>query len=242
MFFFFQLHFLAVEAVLSLSDLDTNRRMNGFQFFCASPRATRARTDTSSSQLSTSSNRTVRPSARGAVPQWASTCGASVSNAGQADSVRRILPGSKIRDPHIHDFIALAGTAEPVSSVGTESFGHHAGHLADTICRVRYDVIGKGATFVAKRVWISCKCTQSPYVVVKSPRITSRTEDVGQGIRKRLKHILFEIRVLTHEPLVGHENIVRFLGITWEDDLYDYKIKWPALLLEYADAGELLLG
>ncbi|KAK4450346.1 hypothetical protein QBC34DRAFT_493994 [Podospora aff. communis PSN243] len=206
--------------------------MSGFQFFAASPRATRSGTDTSTSAFRPSSNQTNRGIPQRSVP------GSSFSDT-QVVSTRRILPASKVADPHIHDLIALVGTVEPVSTVGTEQFGHQSAHYAGTICRVEYHVIGQGATFVAKRVKGDCKCNKSGFVVVKSPRITSRTEDVGQGIRKRLKHILFEIRVLTHEPLVGHPNIVRFLGITWEDDLYDYNIKWPALLLEYADAGSL---
>jgi len=51
-----------------------------------------------------------------------------------------------------------------------------------------------------------------------------RTKVIGQDIWKRLKHVLFEIRVLTQES-VGRENIVGFVGVIWEDDLYDYKIK-----------------
>lgn len=196
--------------------------MNEYQFFAPSPLATQTGSDTTSSTSSTASNQIIRAHPHG----------------GKTESIRRILPATAVQDVHIHDLIALAGTAESISTIGTESFGHHSGHLADTICRYRYNVIGEGGTFVAKRVRTDCKCNDSKYVVVKSPKITSRTEDVGQGIRKRLKHILFELRVLTHEPLIGHDNIVRFLGITWEDDPYDYKIQWPAFLLEYADAGE----
>jgi hypothetical protein len=73
---------------------------------------------------------------------------------------------------------------------------------------------------------------------VKTPRITSRTEDVGTGLQKRLKHMLFEIRFLSHEPSMFHENVIRLLWIIWEDDLYDPKTKWPGLVLEYADAGK----
>lgn len=118
------------------------------------------------------------------------------------------------------------------------SGAHHAGHVADTVYRYPSTIIGKGATFIAKKVRVPCKCVSSGHVVVKIPRINSRMEDAGSGLQKRLKHMLFEIRVLTHEPLMFHENVIQLLGITWEDDLYDAKTKWPGLVLEYADAGK----
>ena len=99
---------------------------------------------------------------------------------------------------------------------------------------------------------MQCKCIKSGYVVAKAARITSSkadagsstadvgsgTVDVESGMQERLKHMLFEMRVLTHEPLMFHDNIVRFLGITWEDDTRDLTTKWPSIVLEYADAGE----
>jgi hypothetical protein len=33
------------------------------------------------------------------------------------------------------------------------------------------------------------------------------------------------------------DNIVRLEGVTWIDDPYDLEMKWPALVLEYGDAG-----
>jgi hypothetical protein len=124
-------------------------------------------------------------------------------------------------------------------SSGLEGHGaHHAGHVADTVCRYPSSIIGRGATFTAKKISVPCQHMSSGYVVVKTPRITSRSEDVGAELQKRLKHILFEIRVLSHEPLMFHENVIRLLGITWEDDLHDPKTKWPGLVLEYADAGK----
>ncbi|KAH6900177.1 hypothetical protein B0T10DRAFT_554713 [Thelonectria olida] len=114
-----------------------------------------------------------------------------------------------------------------------------SGHIADAVCRNPSSIAGTGATFKARRVRVQCSCIESGYVVTKAPRISSKKEEAESGLQRRLKRMLFEIRVLTHEPLMFHDNIVQFLGISWEDDMDDPKTKWPSLVLEYADAGTL---
>ncbi|KAM5349443.1 hypothetical protein ACJ41O_005948 [Fusarium nematophilum] len=155
-------------------------------------------------------------------------------------NVRRLLPTSAITNISVHDLVILAGSVEPVTNQGTGSTQHRAGHIAGAVCRNPSSVVGTGATFTARRVQVQCSYIESGYVVTKVPRITSKKEEgAGSGLQRRLRRILFEIRVLTHEPLMFHDNIVRFLGISWEDDMDDPKTKWPSLVLEYADAGTL---
>jgi serine/threonine protein kinase len=50
---------------------------------------------------------------------------------------------------------------------------------------------------------------------------------------------LLELRVLTHPPLIAHENIVNLLQLGWEGDAVDISRKWPVLVMEYADLGTL---
>jgi hypothetical protein len=56
---------------------------------------------------------------------------------------------------------------------------------------------------------------------------------------RRLEAILLELRVLTRPPLVAHENIVNLLQLGWEGDTVDISGKWPVLVMEYADLGNL---
>lgn len=215
--------------------------MDGLNYFVASPNPSIE--DTGTTQSSSSSNAIIRPGA-GIV---------SISlDSNPTENVRRLLPASTITNVQVHDLVILAGSVEHITSLGTGRFGHVAGHIAGTVCRNPSSIIGTGATFTARRVRVHCKCIKSGCVVTKAARITSSktdagsstanvgsdTMDVGSGMQERLKHMLFEMRVLTHEPLMFHDNIVQFLGITWEDDTHDLKTKWPSIVLEYADAGE----
>jgi len=74
-------------------------------------------------------------------------------------------------------------------------------------------------------------------VVTKIPKLSSKTGRSEKDWGNHLKRILFELRALRHEPLMYEDNIVRLEGVTWIDDPYDLEIKWPALVLEYGDAG-----
>jgi serine/threonine protein kinase len=48
-----------------------------------------------------------------------------------------------------------------------------------------------------------------------------------------------ELRILTHDPITKHENIIKFHGIAWETDPLDLQRKWPVLLMERATHGTL---
>ena len=55
----------------------------------------------------------------------------------------------------------------------------------------------------------------------------------------RMKSTISEILVLSHHPLKDHENIVDFLGITWDIELDSEQSIWPVLILERAEFGSL---
>ncbi|KAJ3847883.1 hypothetical protein EV368DRAFT_87213 [Lentinula lateritia] len=52
------------------------------------------------------------------------------------------------------------------------------------------------------------------------------------------KQLLTEVRVLLHEPVRYHPNIVRLLGISW-GAVDEMQSNFPALVLEYSDLGTL---
>jgi len=58
-------------------------------------------------------------------------------------------------------------------------------------------------------------------------------------IQKRLRSLMLELRVLAHDPIQHHENIVDFLGIAWETDPFDLTRKWPVIIMERATYGTL---
>jgi hypothetical protein len=149
----------------------------------------------------------------------------------ETDAVRRMLPASHVKNPDLHDVIILA------SSIQTTSAGHAGGHVADTVCRYPSFIIGSGATFVARKVVVPCQCIESGFVVVKTPKLSTKPGRSEKDWGTHLKRILFELRALRHEHLMYEDNIVRLEGITWIDDPDDLEMKWPALVLEYGDAG-----
>lgn len=69
--------------------------------------------------------------------------------------------------------------------------------------------------------------------LTKSSSTVSSSSHTIQG---DWKDILFEIRVLLHEPIRYHPNIVRLLGIQWGLSPIS-ESTYPVLLMEYASLG-----
>jgi len=94
--------------------------------------------------------------------------------------------------------------------------------------------VGRGASFSVRRTLIS----EHRDVVLKSTLRGLESTDKRDEAR-RLEAILLELRVLTHPPLLAHENIVNLLQLGWEGDAVDISRKCPVLVMEYADLGTL---
>lgn len=73
---------------------------------------------------------------------------------------------------------------------------------------------------------------------MKTPNLTSGPTSSDYR-RQVCNTILQEIRVLCHPTLADHENIIRLLGVEFQEDYDDFKIAWPILLMEYAEYGTL---
>lgn len=87
--------------------------------------------------------------------------------------------------------------------------------------------IGQGASFEVRR-------PAEENVVVKLIRKVNRERQVDQ-----LRSVILEVRALSHPPLRIHRNIVKLIGIGWETDDLDSNLRWPYLVLEFADQGTL---
>ena len=55
----------------------------------------------------------------------------------------------------------------------------------------------------------------------------------------RLSDISKEMRILAHEPLLKHKNIVDLIAFMWETDVDEFGRRWPVLLLSDANCGTL---
>jgi serine/threonine protein kinase len=98
--------------------------------------------------------------------------------------------------------------------------------------------IGRGATFAVKR-YVFNPPQSGPnglqqYGALKRVRPSSPTSRSA-----KLAAVVLELRSLLLPRLRLHENIVKCLGLGWEDDVDEVDQSWPVILLEYADLGSL---
>jgi len=139
---------------------------------------------------------------------------------------------------HLSMLFALAdGFREKAINVAEPALANNLRNLRDLDVGVFSDIteyIGRGATFVVHRTAFP----DSRNVVLKS-RIPDETQDSRLVTTARLKALLLELRVLTHPPLRSHRNIVQLVQIGWQSDSFDMRLKWPVLIVDYADKGTL---
>lgn len=123
-----------------------------------------------------------------------------------------------------------------------------------------YPTIGHGVSFVAHLVPISRLKTENPAlngvsslktvnnVVFKSLRHVEpdpeKTQELPPDSRvTRLQNFCRELRVLTHNSLRNHENIVRLIGVGWETKRLSESTSvfhWPFFVLEHSRYGTLI--
>jgi serine/threonine protein kinase len=98
--------------------------------------------------------------------------------------------------------------------------------------------VGYGSSFVVSRFSSQDDIPDLDLIVLKRtiPTTASQSE---YRVQKRVKSLMIELRVLTHDPIRKHENIIKFLGIAWETDPLDLQRKWPVLIMERATYGTL---
>ena len=94
--------------------------------------------------------------------------------------------------------------------------------------------VGEGATFNVRRTIFP----DSRDVVFKT-RVFDAKQDKAKLFLEKIEAVLLELRILTHQPLRNHPNIVQLLAVGWQGDALESSLKWPVLIVEYADRGTL---
>jgi serine/threonine protein kinase len=106
--------------------------------------------------------------------------------------------------------------------------------------------LGRGATFAVRRFVSSEEDVEEEIraidgrIAIKSVLLGLSTPQSEVAEKRKLASALLELRILSHKRVRACENIVRLLGVGWENDPVILEKKWPALLVEYADRGTLV--
>ncbi|KAF3941712.1 hypothetical protein ABW19_dt0205259 [Dactylella cylindrospora] len=97
--------------------------------------------------------------------------------------------------------------------------------------------IGQGSQFSVSLI-LPC-CSGNP-LIRKSVLASLIRSKPDQKAREKLQKAVFlELRALSFRPIHGHQNIVKLFDIGWELDPEDSSLRWPVLIMEYADRGSL---
>ena len=149
------------------------------------------------------------------------------------------LTESAIRAYHLSTIFNLADTLEegdiPGADQGlTNNLRNLAQHDVGLFSNVT-QFIGEGATFSVRRTFFP----DSRDVAFKT-RVFDAGRDRERPFLKSLEAILLELRVLTHPPLRQHPNIIGLLLVGWQGDALNRDLKWPVLVVDYADRGTLV--
>lgn len=98
--------------------------------------------------------------------------------------------------------------------------------------------IGRGSSFSVSVVAADSSLDSYRAVAFKRCIPPFRGEEDDE-VKRRIRDIMLELRVLCHEPIRLQENVVKLLAIAWEADPFKLKRRWPVLLLERAPHGTL---
>ncbi|KUJ24438.1 uncharacterized protein LY89DRAFT_713292 [Mollisia scopiformis] len=110
---------------------------------------------------------------------------------------------------------------------------HEIGMISmDDVRSMDERMVGKGGFAVVELG----KTRENHLVAVKRLRVSAR--DIQADFESHLRRICLELRILSHEPLRTHPNIVDILGYCLSD-IAGYEIPFLALVLEYSSEGNL---
>lgn len=110
--------------------------------------------------------------------------------------------------------------------------------------------VGSGRSFSVRRVMSSTASLfiesldetfdkkKKLFVIVKQPRLSKLDFGKDDDFPVRVGAVLTELKILNHDPIRKHQNIVHMHGFVW-DTQDDPTVIAPSLLMEYADLGTL---
>lgn len=146
---------------------------------------------------------------------------------------------SVLKSYHLSMIFSLAdGFREEAIDKADPALANNSRNLRDLdigLFGVATEFVGRGATFSVHRTTFP-----DSWNVALKTRITDPKGDPNKSLVEKLEAILLELRVLSHPPLRNHPNIVQLMGVAWQGDAQDQNMKWPVLIVDYADKGSLL--
>ncbi|KJZ70211.1 hypothetical protein HIM_10397 [Hirsutella minnesotensis 3608] len=109
-------------------------------------------------------------------------------------------------------------------------------------------LLGAGGSFTVRRVpydsmahpvdvWNEPFIQDKRFVVVKQPSVNHKRE--GCRWDKQLRDVMMELKILSHNPIRRHPNIIKLHSFMWDSQSNLATALAPSLILEYADLGTL---
>jgi serine/threonine protein kinase len=108
--------------------------------------------------------------------------------------------------------------------------------------------LGGGRSFSVRRVMSSSVSRfidsfdetfdKKNFVVIKQPRLSKLDFSKDDDFPARLSAVMMELKILHHDPIRKHQNIVHMHSFIW-DAQDDPTVLAPSLIMEYADLGTL---
>lgn len=137
-------------------------------------------------------------------------------------------------------FVSLASTLAPGKLFNSElnEFVNQLQLKNIGIFNTHLNLLGYGSSF---SVFVIPKDEQYPGwdTIVMKRTIPTLEIQSQEKIENRINDMMLELRVLCHDPIQKHDNIVNLLGVAWETDPVNFERHWPVLLIERATLGTL---
>ncbi|KAF9894839.1 hypothetical protein FE257_004460 [Aspergillus nanangensis] len=182
-------------------------------------------------------------------PQWDHPNGAfqtpdlsSIAHKQTQDDQQRVVHDAGSQGSRPADFLKLVGLMERLAET-TDQIPDNLIVDVPFSLLAGTKTLGRGLSFEVILVRVGKQPMEnmrlrSEFVVYKKLRgLTDKLDVIEKG--ELLRAALLEVRILTHQPLQDHPNIIRLLQLIWEPDpdLLDHA--WPVIVLEYAENGTL---
>lgn len=142
--------------------------------------------------------------------------------------------------PSMHTLSSLNSLRDP-----SRYSGKRTTHFEDDVGVVALDSvhIGRGAQFHARRIKLCCDkgfyVQKSALSIAYELRAEKRHAERQDAEQRLIQAVFLEYRALSYPPIREHPNVIDLLDLGWETDPDSRHVKWPVLILEYADQGTM---
>jgi serine/threonine protein kinase len=165
-----------------------------------------------------------------------------------AESTRSAFPESQT-DP-FHDFLGLIDV-EFLTAVEFTNFRNNFTDVGRALSPAHGHVLGAGGTYIVRRIPFDASAhrvaalgepwrySNSGFVALKQQKLIDdrdsivRVQDVD-----RMRAAMMEMKILRHQPIRNHPNIINLLQMRW-DVQDDFRLVVPSVVMEIGDYGTL---